>query len=228
MDNPPNVSVLLVEDDRPLGEATQMILKQYGYKILWVTDGAMALDAIADKKFDVIILDLGLPRVSGLDVLTTLRSNNMDVPVILLTALGTLQDRIRGLDAGADDYLIKPFDVDELIARIRALLRRTSEREKKTISYKGIVIDLDRHSVTINGEDVAFSRREFALLEKLLTNQGRVLSRDQMSQSLYGWDDDIDSNALEVHVHNIRKKVSGDIIRTIRGVGYMIEKAKPD
>ena len=224
MDNLPNIKVLLVEDDRPLGEATQMILKQYGYDLLWVTDGELALQAIDKKKFDIIILDLGLPKIAGLDILAYIRKNHISTPVIILTALGTLQDRIKGLEAGADDYLIKPFDVDELIARMRALLRRTTEKADKTIEYKTIMLDLDAHTLLVQNNETPISRREFALLEKLLANQGRVLSREQLSQSLYGWDDDVDSNALEVHIHNIRKKIGDDIIHTVRGVGYLIKK----
>jgi two-component system, OmpR family, response regulator QseB len=216
--------IILVEDDQPLGEAIEMILKQYDYRVTWVKDGETALDKIKDHTFDMIILDLGLPRLPGLEVLKNIRANEINTPVIILTALGSLQDRIQGLDAGADDYLIKPFDIDELVARLRALQRRTIDREELIIHHKNITLDISAHLVSIDDQAIILSRREFKLLHKLLENIGRVLSRDQLAQSLYGWGDDVDSNALEVHIHNIRKKLGSDLIRTVRGVGYMIEK----
>ena len=216
--------IILVEDDLPLGEAIEMILKQYDYKVTWVKDGKTAIDKIKDHTYDMIILDLGIPNIPGLEVLKSIRANEINTPVIILTALGSLQDRIKGLDAGADDYLIKPFDIDELVARLRALQRRTIDREETIIHHKNITLDISAHTVAIDNQQIILSRREFKLLHKLLENIGRVLSRDQLAQSLYGWGDDVDSNALEVHIHNIRKKLSSDLIRTVRGVGYMIEK----
>ena len=218
------IKVLLVEDDIPLGEATELILKQYQYLVEWLQDGETAINKITQSKYDIIILDLGLPKLSGLKVLQSIRSNEINTPVIILTALGSLQDRVNGLDAGADDYLIKPYDVDELIARMRALIRRSSQKENNIIHHKDIMLDISAHRIEKNGQHVETARREFSLLNKLLENRGRVLSRDQLTQSLYGWGDDVDSNALEVHIHNIRKKLGSELIKTIRGVGYMIEK----
>lgn len=221
-----SANIILVEDDEPLGEAIKLVLKQYDYQVTWVTDGQTALDTILKKDFDIVILDLGLPKVPGLEVLSTMRKHEITTPVIILTALGSLQDRVKGLDAGADDYLIKPFDTDELIARLRALRRRSITQHECVIEYEGIVMDVDAHRVTFQGENVVLSRREFSLLQKLLENIGRVLSRDQLTQSLYGWDDEVDSNALEVHIHNLRKRFGTPLIRTVRGVGYMVEKEK--
>lgn len=216
--------VILVEDDELLGDGVRSGLKQYGYTVDWVKDGAAAKHAILSEHFDAIILDLGLPRMSGIEVLQEIRDEGISVPVLILTARDAVEDRVKGLDSGADDYLTKPFDLEEVSARLRALLRRSSGRADTSITYRNIVLDPASHSVTVSGEPVTLSRREFALLHKLLENSGQVLSRDQLTQSLYGWEEDVDSNTLEVHIHNLRKKVSGAFIRTIRGVGYMVEK----
>lgn len=216
--------VLLVEDDELLGDGVRVGMSQYGYTVDWVKDGKAAKQALHSETFDIIVLDLGLPKMDGLDLLKSLRSNNLSTPVLILTARETVEDRVKGLDAGADDYLTKPFDLDELCARIRALSRRTAARAKPEIGYVGIKMDPASHIVTLNDEVVAISRREFALLQKLLENAGRVLSREQLTQTLYGWGDDVDSNALEVHIHNLRKKFGTELIRTIRGVGYMVDK----
>jgi two-component system response regulator QseB len=162
--------------------------------------------------------------LSGLDVLKTIREKNIITPVVILTARDTVDDRVKGLDAGADDYLTKPFDLDELCARMRALQRRSKARAKPIISYTNITLDPASHVVTLKGKEVMVSRREFALLQKLLENAGRVISREQLNQTLYGWGENIDSNALEVHIHNLRKRFGAKVIRTIRGVGYMVEK----
>lgn len=218
--------VLLVEDNDLLGDAVYGGLKHAGYTVDWVKDGLNAQQAILSEPFDIIVLDIGLPRRSGIDVLKTIRAKNIITPVLILTAKETIEDRVKGLDAGADDYLVKPFDMDELSARIRALHRRSSERAEPTIKYRGIVLNPAAHTVTLNGEDANLSRREFALLHKLLANTGRVISREHLTTTLYGWGDEVDSNALEVHIHNLRKKFGTDMIRTIRGVGYMVEKEK--
>lgn len=220
--------ILLVEDDQLLGDGLSAGLTQYGYTVDWLKDGQSALHALLTENFDLVVLDLGLPRRSGLDVLKTIRSKNISTPVVVLTARETVDDRVKGLDAGADDYLVKPFDLDELCARIRALQRRAKHRAKPKLSHGDITIDMSSHTVLINDQIVNISRREFALLHKLLENRGRVISRDQLSQSLYGWGDDVDSNALEVHIHNLRKKFGQGLIRTIRGVGYMIEEVHDD
>lgn len=217
--------ILLVEDDEPLGEGIRTGLAQYGYAVDWLKDGNSALRFLRAETFDLIVLDLNLPRVSGLTVLHEMRSNNIATPVLILTARDSVEDRVKGLDSGADDYLTKPFDLDELSARIRALQRRFSNnRAEPILQYRDLTLDPASLTVTINGDYINLSRREIALLQKLLENIGHVVSRDILNQCLYGWGDDVDSNTLEVHVHNLRKKLGINFIRTIRGVGYMAEK----
>lgn len=217
--------VLLVEDDELLGSGIRTGLSQYGYAVDWLKDGQAALRFLKAETFDIIVLDLNLPKVPGLRVLQEMRANGSTVPVLILTARDAIEDRVKGLDSGADDYLTKPFDLDELSARIRALQRRfASNRAEPIISYRNITLDPASLEVTVAEKPVPVSRREFALLQKLLENVGQVVSRDILTQCLYGWGDDVDSNTLEVHVHNIRKKLGVNFIRTIRGVGYMAEK----
>ncbi len=216
--------ILLVEDDEALGDATRTGLTQFGYAVDWLKDGKSAELAINSEDFSIIILDIGLPGMSGLELLKKIRNTENSIPVLLLTAKDTVEDRVKGLDSGADDYLTKPFELEELRARIRALSRRVTSRANPIIEFGNIILDPASHAVTQNGEAVAITRREFALLQKLLDNAGRVLSREQLAQSLYSWEEDVDSNALEVHVHNLRKKFSSDFIHTIRGVGYMVKK----
>lgn len=221
------MQILLVEDDEMIGTGVQKGMTQYGASVDWVKDGHSALQAVKDNKYDVIVLDLGLPKLSGLKVLRQWRSDGVKTPVLILTARDSIEDRVTGLDTGADDYLVKPFDLDELSARLRALIRRgigNKQQSSTTIAYRNIVLDLSAHTVTIEGEIINIPRREFALLQKLLENAGQVLSREQLNQSLYGWDEEVDSNALEVHIHNLRKKLNASFIRTIRGVGYMADK----
>lgn len=218
--------VLLVEDDEFLGDGIRTGLKHYGHTVDWVKDGRAAADVISSnhESFDVIVLDIGLPKISGLTVLNMIRNKNIATPVVMLTARDTVEDRVNGLDEGADDYITKPFDLDELCARMRALQRRSNSRAKPLIIYGEITVDPASHIVTHKGDEVLVSRREFALLQKLLENSGRVISREQLNQTLYGWSENIDSNALEVHIHNLRKRFGTKLIRTIRGVGYMVEK----
>lgn len=218
--------ILLVEDDESLGEGICKGLKHYGYTVDWLTEGKTALSFIKVESFDVILLDLNLPGLPGLTVLNEMRAAGILTPVLILTARHTVEDKIKGLDSGADDYLAKPFDLDELSARIRALQRRfSSNRAVSVLTYRDIELDSSAFTVTVQGRLVNLSRREFSLLQKLLENPGHVISRDSLNQCLYGWDDEIDSNTLEVHVHNLRKKLAGmNFIRTIRGVGYMAEK----
>jgi two-component system response regulator QseB len=218
--------LLLVEDDEALGNGIFSGLKQDGHAIDWLKDGQIALNILKSETFDMIILDLNLPRLSGLDILHEMRKNNNKTPVLILTARDSIEDRIKGLDMGADDYLTKPFDLDELAARIRALQRRaSSNRAEPIIHYRNLVLDPASLAVTIDKKEIYFSRREIMLLQKLLENIGRVVSREVLSQCLYGWGEEIDSNTLEVYVHNIRKKLGMlNFIRTIRGVGYMVEK----
>jgi two-component system response regulator QseB len=221
--------ILLVEDDELLGDGVRTGLLQFQYTVDWVKNGLAALQALQTEHFDLAILDLNLPRMSGLEILKTIRAKNNTIPVLILTARDTIDDRIQGLDLGADDYLVKPFDLDELCARIRAIKRRTSSNRTAPILSVGLVsLDPATRSVYIDKDIMELSRREFSLLQMLMENVGRVLSREQITQSLYGWGDDIDSNALEVHVHNLRKKFGEKFIRTIRGVGYIIEKTKKD
>ncbi|MCA0403394.1 MAG: response regulator transcription factor [Proteobacteria bacterium] len=216
--------LLLVEDDELLGDAVKTGLTQFGYVVDWLKDGESALSALKIESFELIILDLGLPKLSGLNFIQTIRNEGNATPVIILTARETVQDRIKGLDSGADDYMTKPFDLNELSARVRALVRRSQGRADTILQYKNVRLDPAAHSVYVDEIMINVPRREFALLQKLLENSGRVLSREQLMQSMYSWDEDVDSNALEVHIHNLRKKLNANYIRTIRGIGYMAEK----
>lgn len=216
--------ILLVEDDPLLGDGTRAGLAHYGYTVDWLKDGLAAIHALKSEQFDLIILDLGLPKRSGLQVLQDLRGFGVMTPVLILTASDGVENRVKGLDSGADDYLTKPFDLDELCARLRALQRRHAARAAPEITYGSLSLDPAAHAVTLGGTLVHLPRREFALLQKLLDNTGHVISRELLTQTLYGWGEDVDSNAIEVHVHNLRKKLGGNFIRTIRGVGYMAIK----
>jgi len=216
--------VLLVEDDPLLGDGIHNGLRQQDYTVEWLRDGQAASLALMQEHYDVVVLDLGLPKKHGLDVLREVRDKGLNVPVLILTAQGETEDRVAGLDAGADDYLTKPFDIDELYARIRALLRRAGGRAQPNICYGDIELDPAAHSVTRQGRPVSLSRREFAVLLELMENQGRVLSRGRLEQGLYGMDEEVESNAVEVHIHHLRKKLGSELIRTIRGVGYMIDR----
>ena len=218
--------ILLVEDDLMLGETLKSALEPQGYTVDWLRDGVQALHAIADQHIDLVILDLGLPKLDGMSVLTTVRRKGITTPILILTARDTIGDKVNGLDAGADDYLLKPFDLAELNARLRALTRRASGRASSRICYGEVTLEPESQSVSYQGQAVHLHRREFMLLHELLENTGKVLTRQQLEQSLYGWGEDIDSNALEVHIHHLRKKLYPELIKTIRGVGYMIEKAK--
>ena len=216
--------ILLVEDDTALGEGIRVALKPEGYTVDWVQDGASALHALTHEAFDLAVLDLGLPRMDGLQVLQRLRAAANPVPVLVLTARDATGDRIAGLDAGADDYLVKPFDVAELKARIRALLRRSFNRPQPSLHYRDVSLDPVNQQVSYRGQPVPLQRKEFLLLHELLSQPGRVLTRDRLQQALYGWDEEAESNALEVHIHHLRKKLFPELIRTVRGVGYLVEK----
>lgn len=217
--------VLLVEDDQSLGEGILIALKPENYTVDWVQDGASALHALTHESFDIAILDLGLPRLDGLDVIRRLRAAANPVPVLVLTARDATTDRIAGLDAGADDYLVKPFDVAELKARLRALLRRSFNRPQPVVEYRGITLDPGTQAVSWHGDPVVLPRKEFLLLHELIAQPGRVLTRDKLQQVLYGWGEGVESNTLEVHIHHLRKKFSSELIRTVRGVGYLVDKA---
>jgi len=219
-----DMRILLVEDDRALGEGIRTALKPEGYTVDWLQDGASALHALNHESFELVILDLGLPRLDGLELLKRLRAAGNPVPVLVFTARDATSDRIAGLDAGADDYLVKPFDVAELKARLRALLRRSFNRPEPVLEYRGILLDPVNQQVSYQGTPINLPRKEFVLLHELLAQPGRVLTRDRLQQVLYGWDEDVESNALEVHIHHLRKKFFPELIRTVRGVGYLVDK----
>ncbi len=222
--------VLLVEDDAMIGTSVRAGLRPDGFAIDWVTDGAAAESALSAAQgsdaYDLVLLDLGLPKKGGLEVLRGLRGRGNGVPVLIMTARDAVADRVAGLDAGADDYLVKPFDLDELGARMRALHRRRSGRAETLMRHRhvGGVVTLDpaRREVRKNEELVMLSAREFAVLEALLERPGAVLSRAQLEEKLYGWDEEPGSNTIEVYVHGLRKKLGADLIRNVRGVGYTI------
>jgi two-component system OmpR family response regulator/two-component system response regulator QseB len=216
--------ILLVEDDPELGDGLTVGLRQAGFAVDWLRDGNSADQALQSESFDLVVLDLGLPRLSGMDVLNRARGRGLTVPILILTARDATGDKVSGLDAGADDYLVKPIDLDELSARIRALTRRSAGRAAPLLTRGELVVDLAAHRVTLAGDEIELSSREYSLLQMLLENAGRVLTRTQLEQSVYGWRDEPDSNALEVHIHHLRKKLGGDLIRTLRGVGYTIPK----
>ena len=216
--------ILLVEDDPELGDGLAIGLRQAGFAVDWLRDGHAADLALRDEGFDLVVLDLGLPRLSGMEVLKRARDRGQSLPILILTARDATGDKVSGLDAGADDYLVKPIDLDELSARIRALTRRSAGRAAPLLVHGELAIDLAAHRVTLAGQAVELSGREFSLLHMLLENAGRVLTRSQLEQSLYGWHDEPDSNALEVHIHHLRKKLGSELIRTLRGVGYTIPK----
>lgn len=216
--------ILLIEDDELLGDGIRSGLAQYQYTVDWVKNGIAAWSALQSEHFDLVILDLGLPKLSGEEILKSMRAKNIMIPVIILTANDNTASKVKGFDSGADDYVTKPFNLEELCARIRAIRRRTSSNQthNTTITVGDITLDPSTRLVFKSGQMVELSRREFVLLQMLLENAGKVLSREQATQSLYGWGYDIDSNALEVHIHNLRKKLKCKNINTIRGVGYML------
>jgi two-component system response regulator QseB len=216
--------LLLVEDDRMLGAGVQQGLRRAGHAVDWVRDGVEAESALATEPYDVVLLDLGLPRKGGLEVLRALRRRGATVPVLVLTAQDAVADRVAGLDAGADDYLVKPFDLDELAARVRALHRRRAGRSAPLLENGPLVLDPTGHEVRLDGAPVGLSAREFALLEALLERPGRPLSRTQLEERLYGWGEEVESNAVEVHVHALRRKLGAHWIKTLRGVGYMVPR----
>ncbi|MGE0348172.1 response regulator transcription factor [Hydrogenophaga sp.] len=216
--------LLLVEDDTMIGEAVLDLLRAEHYAVDWVRDGEMAATAARAHSYDLILLDLGLPRRDGLEVLKELRARKDRVPVLVTTARDAVQQRVQGLDAGADDYILKPYDLDELLARIRALLRRASGRAEPTYEHMGVSINTATREVTVQGEPVVLSAREWAVLEPLIARPGRVLSRAQLEEKLYGWKDDVSSNAVEVYIHGVRKKLGAGLIQNVRGVGYMVPR----
>jgi two-component system response regulator QseB len=216
--------ILLVEDDELLGEGLAMALADAGHVVDWLKDGASGLAALEQEEFDVVLLDLGLPRMDGMAMLGRVRDRSNEVPVIILTARDTLDDRVSGLDAGADDYLVKPFELDELHARLRAVARRRAGRSRTQVVHGDLELDPVARQAKWKGEPVELRRREYDLLEMLVENAGRILSRDKLEQRLYGWQEEVESNAVEVHVHHLRRKLDPAFIRTVRGVGYVVDK----
>jgi len=214
--------ILIVEDDALLGDALQAGLKQAGYAVDWLRDGIAADQALTTEPYAAVVLDWGLPRLSGIEVLQRLRGRKADIPVILLTAHDTVHDRIQGLDSGADDYLIKPFDMGELAARLRALVRRSGGSAMPSLKVAEVELDPAGHRVLFQSNPVELSAREFEVLHALMLNQGKVLSRVQLEEKLYAWGDEVESNTVEVHIHHLRRKLSATLIETIRGVGYLI------
>lgn len=216
--------LLLVEDDPMIGESAQKGLRQDGFAVDWVRDGQAAELALANGVYELVLLDLGLPRKSGLDVLSGLRIKGNAVPVLILTARDAVPDRVKGLDRGADDYLVKPFDLDELAARVRALLRRRAGRAEPLITHGDLTLNPATREASLAGKPLTLSAREFALLEALLDRPGAILSRAQLEERVYGWGEEVESNTVEVYVHSLRKKLGTRFIRNVRGVGYTIPR----
>ncbi len=217
--------LLLVEDDLMIGESVLDLLRDEGYAVDWVKDGEMADTALDAQNYDLMLLDLGLPRRDGLAVLQRLRARKDRTPVLIATARDAVAQRVEGLNLGADDYIVKPYELDELLARIRALIRRAAGRAEPVYEHLGISINPVTHEVTADGQPVLLSAREWSVLELLLARPGMVLSRKQLEEKLYSWRDDLSSNAVEVYIHGLRKKLGPNIIQNVRGVGYLVPKA---
>jgi two-component system response regulator QseB len=214
--------LLLVEDDSMIGEAARQGLRHEGHTVDWVRDGAQAEAAVAGSEYDLVLLDLGLPRRDGLAVLKGWRARGVKVPVLIITARDAVSDRVVGLDAGADEYLVKPFDLDELTARVRAVLRRRAGRAESTVRVGDLEIDAALRRVRWKGKEVSLSAREYALLEALADRPGAYLTRAQLEDRLYGWDEEVASNTVEVHIHGLRRKLDPNVIRNVRGLGYTL------
>lgn len=214
--------ILLAEDDLMLGDGLRAGLRQLGFQVEWVRDGLAAERELTSGEFAAAVLDLGLPLKDGLEVLQTLRSRRLSTPVLVLTARDAVHDRVRGLDLGADDYVIKPVDLNELGARLRALVRRAHGQVQDVLRAGAVSLDPSARQVSVQGEPVVLSTREFALLHLLMLNSGRVLSREQLEQKLYSSGNEVESNAIEVHIHHLRRKLGQDLIQTVRGVGYTL------
>jgi two-component system OmpR family response regulator len=221
---PFTVRILLVEDDAMIGRAVLELLRSENYATDWVRDGSAADLAVQAERYDLVLLDLGLPRADGLQVLRALRARRDSVPVLIATARDSVGDRVAGLDAGADDYIVKPYDTDELLARVRALLRRSAGRAEPLISHKGVELNPATKQATLDGQPLALSAREWVVLEPMLQRPGVVFSRAQLEEKLYGWKDEVSSNAVEVYVHGLRKKLGADFIKTVRGLGYVVPR----
>ena len=216
--------LLLVEDDSMIGEAVLDLLRAEQYSVDWARDGDAADTALRTQAYDLVLLDLGLPKRDGLAVLRDLRARKNRTPVLVATARDAVAQRIEGLDAGADDYVLKPYDLDELLARIRALLRRAAGRAEPVYEHQGVSINPATREVTVRGAPVVLSGREWAVLEPLIARPGMVLSRQQLEDKLYGWGDEVSSNAVEVYIHGLRKKLGPELVLNVRGVGYLVPK----
>lgn len=214
--------ILLVEDDRLIGDGLKAGLTALGFTTDWFTDGREAMSALGAAPYDAVVLDLGLPGMDGMDILASWRKAGRQEPVLVLTARDALADRVGGLDAGADDYLAKPFALAEVAARLRALIRRHHGQSSPLLTHGEVSLDPVTRKVTLAGDEVELTAREFALLELLLINRTRVLPKERIEEKLYGWDRDVESNAIEVHIHHLRKKLGSTLIRTVRGVGYTL------
>ncbi len=214
--------LLLAEDDVMIGQAVRTGLNQQGFAVDWVQDGGAAEHALGVGTYDLCLLDLGLPRKEGLQVLKGLRQRGSALPVVIMTARDAITDRVQGLDAGADDYVVKPFELSELAARIRAVLRRREGRASPVMEHLGVTLDAATHEVRRDGNDVQLSAREFSLLQALMEHPGRILSRAQIEERLYGWNEEVGSNVVEVHIHSLRRKLGADFVLNVRGVGYRV------
>ena len=216
--------ILVVEDDQLLGDALQTGLRQRGFDVDWVSDGVAADLALSTHAFAAVVLDFGLPRLDGLRVLSKERARGSKVPVLVLTARDAVEDRVRGLDTGADDYVVKPVDLDELAARLRALVRRSGGEPAPVIEIGALRVDPAARTVLYRGKSVELQAKEFNLLLEFVLNAGRVLSREQLEERLYAWGEEVESNVLEVHIHHLRRKLAPGVIRTVRGVGYVLPR----
>jgi len=219
------MQILLVEDDVSLADGLRTALRREGFSVNHVTNGQSALSAFSTDPPEIVILDLGLPDMDGLDVLAAVRTGDEGPPVIVLTARDTTADKVSGLDQGADDYLAKPFEMPELLARLRALERRISTAKTSIISLGSVTLDIQTHKVAVEGNEVDLPRREFMLLKTLMMNPGRIFSKQNLEEKLYGWGEEPASNSIEVHIHHLRKKVPPEFIKTVRGVGYTVDRA---
>jgi DNA-binding response OmpR family regulator len=219
--------ILLAEDDPLLGDGLRAGLRQAGFQVDWVRDGKAAERELRAEPYAAAVLDLGLPLMDGLDVLASVRRAGVAVPVLVLTARDAVPERVRGLDGGADDYVVKPVDLHELAARLRALVRRAHGQPQEQLQAQGVVMEPATRCVTLDGASVTLSAREFDLLQVLMLRPGQVLSREQIEQHLYGWGQEVDSNAVEVHIHNLRRKLGSGLIQTVRGVGYTVRRGPP-
>jgi len=219
------MQILLVEDDQTLAQGLQKALKHEGFTVNHVAEGLLALNTVKAEPPDLVILDIGLPDIDGIEVLKRIRQFNKTLPILMLTARSSLTDKITGLDSGADDYLSKPFEMTELFARLRVLERRLGTVKQTTITLADVCLDISAHTVLVSDKNIDLPRHEYMILKALMENTGRVLTRQNLGTKIYNWDEEVGSNALEVHIHNLRKKLPKDFIKTVRGVGYTVKKA---